>query len=146
MTKPRSTTPPPANPSGSDAAPGSTAGAQPNDPPAYRSNPEVDARIDAHIKANPKFWAYVQQMPRERLERSVVLNEVRELERRERMREGTLKRIAADPSLKQAYDRLVKDLPEDQREAVIARLARQTHRTVERVKGEQTNTPPSVRV
>lgn len=97
-------------------------------PPAYKSNPEVDARIDAYIKDNPKHWSYVQGMSRERLERSVVLAEVRQLERQQRMREGIVKKIDRDPQLKQAYDTLVKDLPEDQREAVIAQLARTRQR------------------
>ena len=79
--------------------------------PTFRSNPEVDAKIDAYIKENPKYWAYVQAMPRERLERTVVLNEVRELDRQQRIREGVLKQINRNPELKRAYDLLVKDLP-----------------------------------
>ena len=77
MTKPKTSAPPSA---GGNAAPA--------EQPTFRSNPEVDAKIDAYIKENPKYWAYVQAMPRERLERSVVLNEVRELDRQQRMREG----------------------------------------------------------
>jgi hypothetical protein len=63
------------------------------EPPTYRINPEVEAKIDAHIKENPKYWTYLQTMPRERLERTVVLNEVRELDRQQRIREGVLKQI-----------------------------------------------------
>ena len=92
--------------------------------PTFRNNPEVDAKIDAYIKDNPKYWAYVQAMPRERLERTVVLNEVRELDRQQRIREGVLKQINRNPELKRAYDLLVKDLPEDQKEGVIAQIAR----------------------
>ena len=92
--------------------------------PTFRSNPEVDAKIDAYIKENPKYWAYVQAMPRERLERTVVLNEVRELDRQQRIREGVLKQINRNPEMKRAYDLLVKDLPEDQKENVIAQIAR----------------------
>ena len=82
----------------------------------------MDAKIDAYIKENPKYWAYVQAMPRERLERTVVLNEVRELDRQQRIREGVLKQINRNPELKRAYDLLVKDLPEDQKEGVIAQI------------------------
>ena len=109
MTKPKTSAPPSA---GGNAAP--------TDQPTFRTNPEVDAKIDAYIKDNPKYWAYVQAMPRERLERTVVLNEVRELDRQQRMREGVLKQINRNPELKSAYDLLVKDLPEDQKEGVIA--------------------------
>jgi len=126
MTKPKTPAPPSA---GGNAAP--------TDQPTFRSNPEVDAKIDAHIKDNPKYWAYVQAMPRERLERTVVLNEVRELDRQQRIREGVLKQINRNPELKRAYDLLVKDLPEDQREGVIAQLARSTRRAVARSQGQQ---------
>ena len=126
MTKPKTPAPPSAS-----------GNAAPTDQPTFRSNPEVDAKIDAHIKDNPKYWAYVQAMPRERLERTVVLNEVRELDRQQRIREGVLKQINRNPELKRAYDLLVKDLPEDQKEGVIAQLARSTRRAVARSQGQQ---------
>jgi hypothetical protein len=126
MTKPRTSAPPSAN---GNAAPG--------EQPAFRTNPEVDAKIDAYIKENPKYWTYVQAMPRERLERSVVLNEVRELDRQQRIRDGILKQINRRPELKQAYELLVKDLPEDQKETVIAQIGRTARRAVARVQGQQ---------
>jgi hypothetical protein len=126
MSKPKSSAPPSA---GGNAAP--------TDQPTFRTNPEVDAKIDAYIKDNPKYWAYVQAMPRERLERTVVLNEVRELDRQQRIREGVLKQINRNPELKRAYDLLVKDLPEDQKESVIAQIGRTARRAVARVQGQQ---------
>ena len=111
--------------------------AAPSEPPTYRQNPEVDAKIDAYIKENPKYWAYIQAMPRERLDRTLVLNEVRELDRQQRMKEGVLKQINRSPALKQAYETLVKDLPEEQRETVITQLARQAKRAVARSQGQQ---------
>lgn len=119
------------------APPSAGGNVAPTDQPTFRSNPEVDAKIDAYIKDNPKYWAYVQAMPRERLERTVVLNEVRELDRQQRMREGMMKRINANPALKNAYDALVKDLPDDQKESVIAQIARSTRRAVARSQGQQ---------
>ena len=120
------------------SAPSSASGsAAPADPPTFRSNPEVDAKIDAYVKENPKYWSYVQAMPRERLERTVVLNEVRELDRQQRMREGMMKRINSNTELKQAYETLVKDLPEDQKEGVIAQIGRTARRAVARVQGQQ---------
>jgi hypothetical protein len=97
----------------------------------------VDAKIDAHIKENPKYWNYIQAMPRDRLERTVVLNEVRELDRQHRMREGMMNRINSNPALKHAYETLVKDLPEDQKEGVIAQIARTARRAVARTQGQQ---------
>ena len=117
-----------------NGAPGASA---PQDTPTYRTNPEVEAKIDAYIKDNPKHWAYLQGMPRDRLERTVVLNEVRQLDRQQRMREGLMNRINADPKLKQAYEILVKDVPEDQREEVMTQMARQKQRTVARSQTQQ---------
>ena len=112
----------------SSAPPSAGGNAAPTDQPTFRTNPEVDAKIDTYIKDNPKYWAYVQAMPRERLERTVVLNEVRELDRQHRMREGLMKRIDSNPALKHAYETLVKDLPDDQKEGVIAQIGRQARR------------------
>ena len=117
-----------------------------SDQPTYRTNPEVDGKIDAYIKDNPKYWAYVQQMPRLRLERALVLQEMRQIERQQRMRDGVLKRISGNPDLKQAYDRIVKDIPEDQREAVIAQIARTAQRNAVRPSDTNRTSPESVRV
>lgn len=121
----------------SSAPPSASGNAAPTDTPTFRNNPEVDAKIDTYINNNPKYWAYVQGMPRDRLERTVVLNEVRELDRQQRIREGVLKQINQNPDLKRAYDVLVKDLPEDQKEGVMAQIARQTKRVVARTQSQQ---------
>jgi len=111
---------------------GATGATAPQEPPTYRINPEVEAKIDAYIKENPKYWNYLQAMPRDRLERTVVLNEVRQIDRQQRVREFTMNRINANPELKRAYETLVKDVPEDQREEVMSQMARQKQRTVAR--------------
>lgn len=130
----------------SSAPAGASGDAAPTDTPAFRTNPQVDAKIDGYIKENPKYWAYVQGMPRERLERTVVLNEVRELDRQQRIRDGVMKKIDANPALKRAYETLVKDLPEDQKDNVIAQLARTARRAVARVQGQQQQKPEGVGV
>jgi hypothetical protein len=109
-------------------APNGASGANaPQEPPNYRINPEVEAKIDSYIKENPKYWNYLQTMPRDRLERTVALSEVRQIDRQQRMREGIMKRINDDPKLKSAYEILVKDVPE-----VMTQMARQKQRTVAR--------------
>jgi len=45
------------------APPSASGNAAPADQPTFRTNPEVDAKIDAYIKENPKYWNYVQAMP-----------------------------------------------------------------------------------
>jgi len=111
---------------------GPAGAAPPADQPTYRNNPEVDAKIDSYIKENPKYWAYVQGMPRERLERALILTEVQKIDRQQRLRDGLMKRINGDPELKQAFETLVKNVPEDQRENVMAQIATQTRRSIAR--------------
>ena len=101
-------------------------------PTEHRTNPEVDAKIDAYIKENPKYWAYVQEMPRERLERSVVLSEVQKLDRQQKMRDGIMKRINSNPEMKAAFETLVKNVPEEQRESVMMQIATQARRSISR--------------
>jgi len=97
----------------------------PNENRYQRTNAEAEAKINDWIKNNPKNWDYIQAMPRDRLERTVVLNEVRELDRQQRIREGVLKQINQRPELKRAYELLVKDLPEDKRDEVILNMERE---------------------
>jgi hypothetical protein len=80
---------------------------------------------------------FLQSIPRDRLERMVVLNEVRDLDRQHRMQNGVMRRINTDPKLKQAYETLVKDVPEEQREEVMSQIARQTQRAVSRSQGQR---------
>ena len=119
-------------------APNGASGANaPQEPPTLRNIPEVDAKIDAYIQENPKYLGFLQSIPRDRLERMVVLNEVRELDRQHRMQNGVMRRINTDPKLKQAYETLVKDVPEEQREEVMSQIARQTQRAVSRSQGQR---------
>ena len=99
-------------------------------PGQYRDNPKVNARIDEYIKTNTKHWEYIQSMPRERLERALVLSEVNKLDRQQKMKEGILRKLEQNPELKQAYETLVKHLPEDQREKVMVSIASRTMRSI----------------
>ena len=99
-------------------------------PGQFRDNPKVNARIDEYIKNNPKHWDYIQAMPRERLERALVLSEVNKLDRQQKMKDGILRKLEQNPELKQAYETLVKHLPEDQREKVMVSIASRTMRSI----------------
>ena len=116
----------PAN--GASAAPASEA----NESREYRNIPEIDAKIDAYIKENPKRWAYIQEMPRDRLERALALTDVQKLDRQQRLQNGTMQQINRNPELKQAYETLVKNVPEDQRDEVMAQIASQARRAIGR--------------
>ena len=98
--------------------------------PKFRENQEVNAKIDGYIQKNPKEWAYIQSMPRDRLERSLMLQSVQKQERKEKMRAGILKKLEENPELKEAYRNLVKNLPAEQQEKAMASLAMRTMNTV----------------
>jgi hypothetical protein len=100
---------------------------------ALRDNPRVNAKIDDWIKNNEKHWAYIQALPRERIERALALHEVQKIERGEKLDAGILRRLNENPETKQAYELLVKHLPEDQREQAMVSLARQNMRTTARI-------------
>lgn len=100
------------------------------EPPKFRENAEVNSKIDAYIAKNPKEWTYIQGMPRERLERSLVLQAVQKQDRREKMRTSILKKLDENPEMKEAYCTLVKNLPAEKQEAAMVTLAMRTNRTV----------------
>ncbi|MBX3742563.1 MAG: hypothetical protein KF712_16370 [Akkermansiaceae bacterium] len=101
-----------------------TANAGDTQAPAYRDNAEINAKIDDHIAKNPKRWEYVRAMPRERLERAVILSDVQKAERQQKMANGVMKKLEADPELKKTYENLVSHLPENEREKAIVSIAR----------------------
>jgi len=97
----------------------------PNENRTYRINPETEGKINDWIKAHSKNWAYIQAMPRDRLERTVVLNEVRQLERRQYVDTDVLQKIKNNPELMAAYDVLLKDVPADRRDEAILNMERE---------------------
>lgn len=92
--------------------------------PAYRDNAEINAKIDDYISQNPKRWDYVQSMPRDRLERAVILSDVQKAERQQKMANGVMKKLEGDPELKKTYESLVAHLPENEREKAIVSIAK----------------------
>ncbi len=110
---------PPANGAAAAEAPA------PSETRYQRTNPEAEAKINDWIKTNDKNWKYIQAMPRDRLERTVVLNEVRHVERRQYVDTGVLQSVKNDPGLRAAYDVVLKDVPENQRDEVILSMERE---------------------
>jgi hypothetical protein len=90
----------------------------------YRENPKTNEKIDAWIKTNPDRFKFFDELPHERAVRKLVLNEVEKYERMQKMNNGIMQKLESDPEAKQAFDTLLKRLPEDQRERATAQLAR----------------------
>ena len=103
-----------------------TNGAAPaaSEPVQYREHARTNEKIDAWIKANPDDFKFFNDLPHERAVRKLVLNEVQKYERMEKMNAGIMQKLDDDPEAKQAFDTLLKRLPEDQRERATASIAR----------------------
>jgi hypothetical protein len=59
-----------------------------------------------------------------------LLQNVNKIERRERIRASVTKQLNANPELKEAYRKLVKNLPAEQQEKAMATIAARTLRTI----------------
>lgn len=103
-----------------------TEGAQPQ----FKENAQVNAKIDDYIRANPKYWEYIQSMTPERMARALVLNEVQKRDRQEKMQAGVMKKLDQNPEMKKALQAAVKDVPEDQREKVMTSMAMRAMRSI----------------
>ena len=95
-----------------------------NAPVEYRENPRTNEKIDAWIKNNPDRFKFFDEMPHERAVRKLVLNEVQKYERMQKMNSGIMQKLNDDPEAKQAYEILLKRVPEADRERATASIAK----------------------
>jgi len=95
-----------------------------NAPVEYRENPRTNEKIDAWIKNNPDRFKFFDEMPHERAVRKLALNEVEKYERMQKMNSGIMQKLNDDPEAKQAYEILLKRVPEADRERATASIAR----------------------
>jgi hypothetical protein len=105
--------------------PAGDANAPASNEPNFRVNPELEAKIDDWITENPKDWKYITSMPVDRLRRTIVLNDIRKTEARERIDEEILKAVKDDPKRKQTYDDLTEGMTEENRDRFIIRAERE---------------------
>jgi hypothetical protein len=95
-----------------------------NAPVEYRENPRTNEKIDTWIAANPDRFKFFDALPHERAVRKLVLNEVEKYERLKKMNAGIMQKLENDPEAKQAYETLLKRVPEADRERATASIAR----------------------
>lgn len=89
-----------------------------------RENPRINAQIDAYKKQFPKKWAFIKSMPRERLERALVLAKIRSYEQRQKLDHGLLRKVENNEAFKKDCEAVLKHYPESQREQARVKLAR----------------------
>jgi hypothetical protein len=111
-----------------------------NKPFELRENPRINAQIDQYIKDNSDHWKAIQAMPRDRLERHAVWQQIRYNTRRERLDNGLLRKVEENPELKRDYENLLKHVPEDQRERAKVSIARTL--VLSNSRGQRQQQPP----
>jgi hypothetical protein len=90
----------------------------------FRENPRINAQIDGYKKQFPKKWAFIKSMPRERLERALVLSKIRSYEQRQKLDRGLLRKVEDNPAFKKDCEAVLKHYPESQREQARVNMAR----------------------
>ncbi len=95
-----------------------------HEPFEIKENPRVNAQIDDYIKQNPKRWEFIKALPRERLERALVLEKMRSDNQRQKLNHGLFRKVDENPAFKKDCDALLKHYPENQREQVKVNIAR----------------------
>ena len=112
----------------------------------YRENPKTNEKIDAWIKANPDGFKFLNELPHDRAVRKLILNKIERYERLQKMNNGIMQKLESDPEAKQAFDTLLKRLPEDQRERATAQLARHVFKLGTPRNAKTQSTAPGMRM
>ena len=96
-------------------------------PFAPRVNEEIDNKLNQFIKDNPKLTETVKQMPKEYLERKYLLGKMQQQSRREAYTAKVSEWINAPEQrdLKEAFEQIVKQLPEKNRQAELIKETKQ---------------------
>jgi hypothetical protein len=72
-------------------------------------NPENDKKIDEFIKSNPKQFEYYNSLPKQRLVRVAILKDIQARDRTERTRSAILRKLDADPEMKESVQNLLRN-------------------------------------
>ena len=128
-------------------APAATAAESSSDDNQLKINPEIDKKIDEFIKNNPKQFEYYNSLPKQRLIRVAILKDIQARDRTERTRSAILRKLDADPEMKQSVETLVCNLPEETKRKAMANIASRSFRMQARlakpkVGGEGTSMTP----
>ena len=92
-----------------------------------RVNEEIDNKLNQFIKDNPKLTETVKQMPKEYLERKYLLGKMQQQTRREAYTAKVAEWINAPEQrdLKEAFEQIVKQLPEKTRQTALIKETKQ---------------------
>ncbi len=91
---------------------------------ALRRNPEVDAKLDAFIKDNPKLMQYYQQFSKDELIRKAMLAKLQRNEVTERRSASIKEWVEANPSIKTKIEERLRNVPEEHRERAFIAAAK----------------------
>lgn len=92
--------------------------------PTIRTNPEIDAKIDAFIKENPKLLEYYQALPKEQLIRKLVLGKMQRAGYANQRNQEIIAWVEENPDIKAKIEARVKNVPEANRERAFITAAK----------------------
>jgi len=92
--------------------------------PTIRTNPEIDAKIDAFIKENPKLLEYYQELPKEQLIRKLVLGKMQRAGYANQRNEEIIAWVEENPDIKAKIEARVKNVPEANRQRAFLTAAK----------------------
>jgi hypothetical protein len=89
-----------------------------------RTNPEIDAKIDAFIKENPKLLEYYQELPKEQLIRKLILGKMQRAGYANQRNEEIIAWVEEHPDIKAKIEARVKNVPEANRQRAFLTAAK----------------------
>ncbi len=89
-----------------------------------RRNPEIDAKLDAFIQANPKLHEYYQGFSKEELIRKAMLAKMQKNEVTERRSASIKEWVEANPEVKTKIEERLRNVPEEHRERAFISAAK----------------------
>lgn len=92
--------------------------------PTLRRNPEIDAKLDRFIEANPKLKAYYDALSKEELTRKLMLGKMQRQDYAEGRNNEIRSWVEEHPEVKARIEQSVRHVPEENRERAFINAAR----------------------
>jgi hypothetical protein len=89
-----------------------------------RRNPEIDAKLDRFIQANPKMFEYYQGLSKDELIRKQMLGKMQRSEFSERRNQEIAQWVEEHPDIKAKVEERIKNVPAEKRERAYINAAK----------------------
>ena len=89
-----------------------------------RRNPEIDAKLDQFIQANPKLHEYYHGLGKDELVRKLMLGKMQRSEFTQRRNEELVQWVNEHPEIKSRVEERIRNVPADRRERAFLTAAK----------------------